>query len=275
MLPRRQPMPHDLRCRRQTQSRRIIPSTRITTSEVASFGLKAGTYRAFGTKPQLPSVRAEPGSPSRRRPAKVFRPYPSSRHRKNPGNWVKFKNLALTPNATSHTVLDGADGNVDGPPVIYGAYEGLRIHGLSVSVPIIFNVGLRHFIGCDMKDLGRSLNGPYSTTREHTPLLAGLHTELHHPGRHGWPRPPHVDQCGQHCEQGVLLLRGSKHRRHRGWHDPRGCAQVWHPRLQLRAWRGHDQLVRFQTDRSATAADLPSSRTCLSSSPTPPHPAST
>lgn len=92
----------------------------------------------------------------------------------NPGNMVKFKNLALTPTASTPIVIDAAsDGAVDGPPIIYGAYEGLRIHGLSGVSPIIYRVGLRHFIGCDMKDIGRSLSSPYGITREHTPLLAG------------------------------------------------------------------------------------------------------
>ncbi len=97
--------------------------------------------------------------------------------KKNPGNWVKFKNLAITPSSTAYPddiVLDGVlDGAFDGPPVLYGAYEGVRIHGLNAAHPIIYEVGLRYFIGCDMKDLGKSLNNYYGATREHTPLLAG------------------------------------------------------------------------------------------------------
>lgn len=136
--------------------------------------LKAGTYAGFGTnltalgagKTWL-TIEAAPGEG-----VSTVSIEPGTA--KRPGNWVKFKNLALTPTGASSVVLDGAlDGSADGPPVVYGAYEGLQIHGLSGTAPIISAVGLRYFIGCDMKDLGRSLNGPYSTTREHTPLLAG------------------------------------------------------------------------------------------------------
>lgn len=137
--------------------------------------LKAGTYAGFGTtslnalgagKTWL-TIEAAPGED-------VSSVTFTTGTAKRPGNWVKFKNLTLTPTAASPVVLDGAlDGSVDGPPVVYGAYEGLQIHGLNGNAPIISAVGLRYFIGCDMKDLGRSLNSPFSATREHTPLLAG------------------------------------------------------------------------------------------------------
>lgn len=66
----------------------------------------------------------------------------------------------------------------DGPPQIYGAYEGVQLQGISKygligAAPMVLNIGLRYFIGCDMLDIGKSLNAPYSTSREHTPLLAG------------------------------------------------------------------------------------------------------
>ncbi len=140
---------------------------RLTAGSYAGFGATSlnalGAGRTWFTIEAAPgegvaSVTLEPGT------------------RKNPGNWVKFRNLAFTPNAASHTVLDAVDdGAVDGPPVLYGAYEGLRIHGTSGpgNAPIIYRVGLRHFIGCEMKDLGRSLNATFGANREHTPLLAG------------------------------------------------------------------------------------------------------
>jgi len=137
--------------------------------------LNAGTYTGFGATSLNAlgagktwfTIEAAPGEG-------VATVTFESGTRKNPGNWVKFKNLALTPNAGSHTVLDAVDdGAVDGPPVIYGAYEGVRIFGLSGTAPIIYRVGLRHFIGCEMKDIGRSLNATFGANREHTPLLAG------------------------------------------------------------------------------------------------------
>lgn len=94
-----------------------------------------------------------------------------------PGNFVKFKNIALASNTTTmNVVIDGAlDANgTAGPPQIYGAYEGLRIYGpstLSASGPCIYRVGMCYILGCDMKDIGVSLNATWS--KSHVPLLAG------------------------------------------------------------------------------------------------------
>jgi len=140
--------------------------------------LKAGTYTGFGAsnlstlgsgKTWL-TIEAAPGDG-----VSTVSIEPGTRI--NPGNLVKFRNLALTPTAAADTVLDAvSDGTVDGPPVISGAFEGVRIHGIPgavPAVPIIYRMGLRYFIGCDMKDIGRSLNATYGANREHTPLLAG------------------------------------------------------------------------------------------------------
>jgi hypothetical protein len=138
---------------------------RLMAGTYAGFG--AGSLNALGAGKTWLTIESAPGEG-----VSTVSIEPGTK--KNPGNWVMFRNLSLAPTAASHTVLDAVDdGNADGPPTIYGAYEGVRIHGLSGAAPIIYRVGLRHFIGCDMKDLGRSLSAPYSTNREHTPLLAG------------------------------------------------------------------------------------------------------
>ncbi len=140
--------------------------------------LAAGTYSGFGSASLQTlgagktwfTIEASPGEGAE---TVTFQ----SGTQKNPGNWVKFRNLTLAPTAASGanaTVLDAvSDGAVDGPPVIYGAYEGLKIAGLTGNAPIISRVGLRYFIGCEMTDLGRSLNASFGSNREHTPLLAG------------------------------------------------------------------------------------------------------